>query len=93
MSGLPGNTEDSRPAQADRGSRLLSLANEVRQRLTAMSSADCETALATAAAEDDAALLSAVISASPMLSAISKARQETLCATRRKQHYGPERAY
>ena len=66
------------------------LASEVRQRLASLSDADREAALGTALAEEDDAFLGAVLAGSPMLSGISKARQQLLRSAWQKARFGPE---
>jgi len=66
------------------------LATEVRQRLAAMSEQEREAALSSALKDGDDQLLSAVLTGSPMLSNVSKQRQEMLRATWQRQRFAPE---
>jgi hypothetical protein len=66
------------------------LATEVRQRLAAMPEPERESALGAALKEGDDQLLGAVLAASPMLTGISKKRQDMLRASWQKAKYGPE---
>jgi len=68
------------------------LASEVRQRLASLSNEDREAAFAQALADEDEAALGAVLVGSPMLSGITKARQQMLRAAWQKQRFAPELA-
>jgi len=66
------------------------LASEVRQRLAAMDEVSREAALSQVLSDDDDAALGAILSASPMLTGITKARQQVLRSAWQKQRFASE---